>query len=276
MPKIIDAFLFNNELDVLELRLNELHTIVDHFVIVEALEFHGSARKRKAVLAANWDVVKPFEKMIKYVVLDHLVPPYTDSGSGWARENFHRLSLTAPVMQLSTSADDLVILSDCDEIPSARCVRDDAWMTSRGLCVFELDFFYYNVNSYVSPWTRSTIGTVRQYQLEGGFQKVRDNTNGAKQYIKVPNAGWHLSYFGDVERIRSKVENFAHSADKICTDVTKRSDAELVADIVAHRDLYRRPEMLQFTRRDSDDRRLPVHFLNNRAKYVKFTEEFWK
>ena len=33
--KIYDTFLFFNELDLLEIRLNVLHDVVDHFVIVE-------------------------------------------------------------------------------------------------------------------------------------------------------------------------------------------------------------------------------------------------
>ena len=33
---IIDAFIFNDELDLLELRLGQLDSVVDHFVFVEA------------------------------------------------------------------------------------------------------------------------------------------------------------------------------------------------------------------------------------------------
>ena len=36
MVKIIDCFLFYNELDLLIYRINLLHNIVDYFVIVES------------------------------------------------------------------------------------------------------------------------------------------------------------------------------------------------------------------------------------------------
>ena len=39
---IFDAFIFAGELDMLEIRLNELKDVVDHFVIVEACEPHGA------------------------------------------------------------------------------------------------------------------------------------------------------------------------------------------------------------------------------------------
>ena len=40
--KVIDAFMFFDELDLLEIRLHELDPLVDHFVIIEALERHGT------------------------------------------------------------------------------------------------------------------------------------------------------------------------------------------------------------------------------------------
>ena len=46
--KVIDAFLFSGELDILEIRLNELDSVVDHFVIVESCEPHGAARSETA------------------------------------------------------------------------------------------------------------------------------------------------------------------------------------------------------------------------------------
>ena len=35
-PKVFDAIIFSNELDLLEIRLNELWEVVDHFIILES------------------------------------------------------------------------------------------------------------------------------------------------------------------------------------------------------------------------------------------------
>ena len=44
-PKIFDVFLFFNELDLLELRLEALYEVVDYFVITELFEtFSGKAK----------------------------------------------------------------------------------------------------------------------------------------------------------------------------------------------------------------------------------------
>ena len=272
MPKLIDAFLFLNELDLLEIRLNELDSVVDHFVIVESLAMHGSAKTRDACLANNWDVVRPFEKKIKYVLLDELEPSYTNALSGWMRENFHRNALMAPVMELARP-EDVVMVSDCDEIPRASALR-----RVNGIHFLNLDFFYYNVNRYAGPWARSTIGTLADYQRAGGFQAPRGRLDmpPTVNYPMIENAGWHFSYFGDIERIRFKVENFAHSSDDFCKAVNARDDKQLAADIAAGRDLYRTRGIPMFQYRATDDARLPAHFLNNRSKYERFTEEFFK
>lgn len=275
MAKVIDAFLFAWELDVLDIRLHELDAVVDNFVMVEALEMHGSARTKER--AAVQDIIAPFQHKITHVVLEHLEPAYTGPETCWPRENFHRNALMPAVLSVGATSHDAVLLSDCDEIPRIGAVRAALNnLPQRGMTVFDLDFFYYNVNSYVSQWTRSTIGTLAQYHNAGGFQAVRDATNRQFSWRVMPKAGWHLSYFGDLEMIRRKVSNFAHAEDAGSKAIMARTEAELAADIAANRDLYRRPEMLQFQKRASNDPTLPVYFLANPDKYEKFTEEYFK
>ena len=43
--KVIDCFTFFNELNMLELRLEELHKTVDLFVLVEATKTHAGKQK---------------------------------------------------------------------------------------------------------------------------------------------------------------------------------------------------------------------------------------
>ena len=44
--KIVDCFIFYNEIDLLNYRLNLLYDIVDYFIIVEATKTHmGNSKK---------------------------------------------------------------------------------------------------------------------------------------------------------------------------------------------------------------------------------------
>jgi hypothetical protein len=276
--KVIDAFSFVNELDMLELRLNELDSVVDHFVIIEPLEFYGSTKKRTPCLAANWDVIRPFEKKIKYVILDRLYPDYTDSVSGWARENFQRNALMKPVLELSTSPNDVVIISDCDEIPRASAIRDLLPNMASSMRRLRLDMFFYNVNRFVGDWERSSVGTLAQYQLVGGFQVPRAclDIPSSVYYPVVPDAGWHFSNFLDIEKLRLKISNFAHNSDANSMALVARSEKELVSEMLAGKNIFHNSYADNFARRSDSDPRLPEHFLRNKKKYEMFTEDFLK
>ena len=66
--KIYDAFLFFNELDLLEIRLNLLNDYVDYFVISESdLTFSG--KPKPLYYLENKDRFKQFEKKIIHQVL---------------------------------------------------------------------------------------------------------------------------------------------------------------------------------------------------------------
>lgn len=283
-PLVIDAFTFFNEIDMLDLRLHELDSVVDYFVIVDSLEMHGSTNKKTSVLTEHIDVLKPFAHKVFSVTLPQLFPAYTDAASGWLRENYQRNQLLEVAKQHG-DRNSVLIVSDCDEIPKASAVRQALPMLSNGICRFEHDFFYYNVNSYVGTWTRNTIGTLAQYTAEGNLQAVREHTlkmeylhmhkpygYNKHPYQLIRNAGWHFSYFADIEKMRFKIANFAHSTDPEIRDFLERSPEEARSDIVAHRDIYRRGHMAQFTHRASNDPRLPAYFLSNQERFSMFTE----
>ena len=115
---MIDAFIYGWEKDILEIRLHELSPVVDKFVIVESLEMHGSANLKTETLRAHWSIIKPFEDKVHYVLLEDLKPAF-DKTTSWQRENYHRNQLMPAILQISKSPLDIVMISDCDEIPRA-------------------------------------------------------------------------------------------------------------------------------------------------------------
>jgi beta-1,4-mannosyl-glycoprotein beta-1,4-N-acetylglucosaminyltransferase len=255
---IIDAFPFFNETDILELRLNELAPIVDKFVIVESLEMHGS----KNIKPANFDRERFKQFDIEYVLLPRLEPEYIDSASGWKRENFQRNALMDAVLIVSSSPNDIVIVSDCDEIPRMTAILDNLDKLQSGVHQLELDMYFYNVNNFNGKWARSSAGTIKDFQRAGGFQVLRDKPSAQT----ISDAGWHFSYFGSPERIRTKVANFAHSADSICTKLLNQDD--IAARVATGKDLYQ-DRMLE--KRDTNDPRLPEYFRNNLDRF----RDFW-
>jgi len=111
---IYDCFQFFDEEHVLDLRFNILDEFVDFFVIVESTINHQGLEKK---LNFNRNKFKKFDKKIIYIVVDdtpkHLIKSHIGGES--LVEQHQRNSL---MRGLKNSHDnDLVILSDVDEIP---------------------------------------------------------------------------------------------------------------------------------------------------------------
>jgi beta-1,4-mannosyl-glycoprotein beta-1,4-N-acetylglucosaminyltransferase len=283
--RVVNAFIFFDELDLLDIRLHELDPVVDLFVIVETLE-HNANRERKPIcLRPNWGVVQPFAHKIKYVVLEHVLPHYPDraqnSGLAWEREAWQRNQIIPAVLEVA-HPDDVVIITEGDEIPRAETIRQNRDILNTGIHQLEMDFFYYNVNRLVTePWATAFAGTIHQIQDAGGPAVVRRLVSGrgngeGGQYPWIKNCGWHFSTFGNLEHIRQKFSGFAHAYDpQYQAFEAKRDDKKLILDIASGRYLAQdRPNFT--TWREADDPRLPVYFLNNPKKFEHMTDAFFK
>jgi hypothetical protein len=99
---------FFNELEILQLRLETLDPIVDHFVICEATTTH-SGKPKPLHLQENAQLFSRWSKKIKHVVVE--LGQTTD----WGREKEQRVCLWHG---FSGHPHDLIILSDVDEIPN--------------------------------------------------------------------------------------------------------------------------------------------------------------
>jgi beta-1,4-mannosyl-glycoprotein beta-1,4-N-acetylglucosaminyltransferase len=194
-PRVFDCFPFNNELDILERRLTELSPVVDRFVIVEALKTHGGGPK-PLNFHNNLGRFSPWLHKITYIVVED-----SPDGDSWAIERHQRDGILRGLRDCKPN--DIIMISDCDEIPSADAVR--GYKPEDGLKAFRMELYYYNENTKaVDPWTEAKILP---------FSLLQKLTPCGARYTKAPeieNGGKHLSYFGDVEAIIRKLKNTAH------------------------------------------------------------------
>jgi beta-1,4-mannosyl-glycoprotein beta-1,4-N-acetylglucosaminyltransferase len=198
---IIDCFPFYNELEVLELRLEELKDVVDWFVLVEAGETY-SGQPKVFVYEANRSRFEPYN--ICHVKVESFPPTLT---SPWAREEYARNALAEGLRSLNVAPTDVVLLSDVDEIPRADLVASYAERVARGdlpCCVFNQSLSYYYVNCLT---TQAWLGTrmIRVQELST-FHALR-----ACPGMVIPEGGWHFSYLGGVGRIQQKIQASIHT-----------------------------------------------------------------
>ena len=184
--KIFDCFMYYDEDLILDLRLNLLDSYVDEFVIVESSYTH-SGEPRKLLFDIN--NYSKFRNKIKYIILkdlpsDLFIINETDSEhkknskyilNAVKRENLQRNTITKGLEH--AAAEDLIIISDVDEIPNLEDnnIRD--------------------IKSKVYPlWRIDIMFSNKKYQN-----------------IKIINkGGWHFSNIKTPANIEKKMKTYLH------------------------------------------------------------------
>lgn len=241
-PKLLDVFLFYNELDLLKVRLEYLGPIVDNFIISEAnVDFSG--RPKEFLLSQELVSTLPFfDKIIYHREYLNLKSPswlfkklkYRNRTSRflWKIQDTQRNSTLRPLK--SFHSNDIIIFSDLDEFPSEVAIAEaikalqNVSSKQHNPHAYSLDqtFYYYNLNNaaldekfYGSVIT--TLGTFRKY-LPHRFR------SGKNDFEHIPSGGWHFSYFMDEEMILNKihaisdVENLSSYKNITMKDIQKK------------------------------------------------------
>jgi len=157
--KIIDCFIFYNEIDLLVYRLNLLYDTVDLFIIVESSHtFTG--KEKKSFFNENKHLFERFGGKIMHILMDGLPYIYPNinihnNNDVWANEIFQRnyISVGIYVIRDDLSESDVIIISDSDEIPDPRTLNEikNGNIMVDNMNILEMDLYYYNLNTRFTP-----------------------------------------------------------------------------------------------------------------------------
>lgn len=205
---IIDCFTFFNELDLLELRLEELNPIVDKFILVEATKTQ-SLLDKPLYFEINKNRYSKFLNKIIHIVVDEKID---NSQNLWTMENYQRNCILNGLNKISDlSTEDWILISDLDEIPKCAILKQLNTINTR-ICSLNMIFSAYYMNLVAS--SRTWIGTVcvKANILE---QYNPQNLRSSKDNLPIiQNAGWHFSWLGGYEKVYQKAMSCIEPFDK--------------------------------------------------------------
>lgn len=227
--KIVDCFTFYNEYNMLKFRLAELYDTVDYFVIVEADKTFVGLDKEMNLSKIEEDIKHFLDKVIYIQVTDMPV-----NGDAWGRERHQRDCISRGLNVLNLDDDDIVTITDCDEIPDPESLKILLDHPIANPIALQQDMYYYNINTrFKNKWRHPKVATHGLVKLYGGPENVR------MSYIThlIENGGWHFSYFGDIKTIQNKLTNFSHQE---FNNEEFNSEDNIKDAIANHRDLFKR------------------------------------
>lgn len=191
---IVDCFTFFNELDMLEYRLSVIPA--DKFVLVEATKTF-SGKDKELFYEKNKARYQKWADKIVHIIVD-----FPETGDAWARESFQRNAIDRGLKQLQLKESDTILISDVDEIPNP-AILSKAYV---GLYALRQHAYYYNLTCFTTnSWLFPRIMNWGTY-MNSPQQCRTSHVNGI-----IEDGGWHLSYFGDTEFIKTKLVSFSHT-----------------------------------------------------------------
>lgn len=214
--KIYDCFPFFNELDLLEIRLNELYDTVDYFVIVEGEKTHQNNPKPLYYLE-NKERYEKFQDKIIHLVLDE--SNFNESPSH--NEDISYNAFMHALEQNGASDDDIVIIDCADEIMKAEVVRELADSYTQPVCIQVHNFCYYLNTQFAEGslfwWTGPVISVGHLKQFNGHVKRCLEwgrsyNIIQSPQVTNIPMPhGWHFTFMGNKKDVRDKVTSYIHA-----------------------------------------------------------------
>lgn len=268
MSLIYDAFLFYNELDLLEIRLNELNDVVDYFVLVEG-EKTFQNNPKSLIYQENKEKFKEFEHKIIHIVK----PIDSFTNNAWANEDNSFDLLGSAVINHSTSDDNLVILGCVDEIPSAYAVSKLKALPYNGdPVVIKMDFFCYYLNTqFICPTVDFRAGpliAVRELRTAQASTFIKPRCRGrytsntlSSNLIPVEHPhGWHFTFMGDADRLYDKIHGFSHTEYNWTTHESLEKARNNLSDP------FNRPREIQFYKKYPIEN-LPLYVQTNMEKF---------
>jgi len=262
---IYDCFQYFDEDHMVDLRLNILNQYVDYFVISESTKTHQGKNKK-----INFDIKKfsKFKDKIKFIVADYkeIIKFKKHTGGESPIEQHQRNSLIKGIED--ASSEDLIILSDSDEIPDL--TKLNKINNNIKFVAFSQKMFMYKMNLQnddESNWIGSKITKKKNITTMQNLRNLKFKKypfwRFDKKNLQTIRGGWHFSFLQTPEQILKKIKSFSHGEFNI-KNVNEKNIEE---KILKNQDIFGRGITLKKIELDSS---YPNYILKNKEKFSKW------
>ena len=229
--KIYDCFMYFDEEEVLDLRLNILKDKIDYFVIVESTFNHKGERRK---LLFDKSKFEKFNSKIIYLVFDKVPDEVQKVSNDDSLEEKDRKYIMNAVYRENSQRNyiyeglkkceknDLILISDVDEIPKLNFL--DLNNLNNEIVIFRQDMFYYKFNLVIPNFKWSgTKGVLKKNLISPQWlRNIKDRKYpfyrfdthfSDKKYTNIKiisDGGWHFSNLKSPANIEHKLRSYLH------------------------------------------------------------------
>ena len=295
--KIFDCFMYYDEDMILDLRLNYLNDYVDYFVIVESSYTHSGLPRKLLFDIKNF--IK-FKDKIKYLVLDEepknleIILNNDNENivnsklilNAAKRENLQRNTIQNALIEASEN--DLVIVSDVDEIPNLENLN--LFHIDNKIILFNQKYYYYKFNLKLNgiKWHGSKACLKKNLISPQWLRNVKDKiypwwridiifSNKKYRNLKIiENGGWHFSNIKSAVDIEKKMRTYLHHREY---ELNPLGEAKINEIIKEKTPIYNLKSDMKSNKFDLTDRlisadisELPSYVQNNLEKFSKWID----
>lgn len=224
---IYDAFLYNGEKDLLRIRMAEMQGLDVQQVIVDSYHTFSGIRKHPDLMVTDFGRMPELSGPFCRHTIDFEPAP-----DPWENEKRLRNAIVdamrlQPFFELVD--DDIVIISDVDEIPRKEAVLQ--FKPEMGVAFLDMKKYGFFLNLQEGEhWTPPKIVTWAYLK-----NTTPDNVRNQGAPNTIPNGGWHFSWCGGIDEVMRKFASFSHQE----LDVQRHANREeLIRKMAAGESLW--------------------------------------
>ena len=261
---IYDCFQYFNEDHILDLRFNILNEKVDYFIISESTKTHQGQTKK---LNFNINNFSKFKNKIKYIVADYKqkIDFKNHTGGESLIEQHQRNSLSDGFVNADDN--DLIILSDSDEIPDLtklNQIKSNTKFTAFSQMMFMYKLNLQNLNE--NKWIGSKMSLKKNFPMPQVLRNLKFKKYPFWRFDKIKlqtiEGGWHFSYLQKPSDIVKKIKSFSHGEFNRNNFIDEKKIEE---KIINNEDIFERGYKLK---KIEVDKTFPNYILKNKL-YLK-------